>query len=156
MFDWFFKRRLKKARTEDIPYFGLDGQRMYVKLCDVYDGDSCTVVIKFCGQWYRVKCRLMGIDTAELRTKNDAEKEHAIKARTYMEQYLGKVLWADFGEDDKYGRAVVYLYETMDGPSINFMMVREGLAYEYYGQGKVSFEEWFKFSGGRALGQSEP
>ena len=142
MFDWFRKRGLQRSGTKDIPYFNLKGERMFARLCDVYDGDSCTLVIRFGGKLYRVKCRLKGIDTAEIRSSNEDERIHAFKARAFMEQYLDKVLWAEFSENDKYGRALVCLYENKTSPRLNSLLVEEGLAYEYQGGGKKPFEEW--------------
>lgn len=141
MFSWFTKRKLRKATTKDISYFDLCGQKLYARICDVYDGDSCTLIIKTCGRLYRVKCRLMGIDTAELRSKDPLEKEHAIKARSYMDQYLNKVVWAIFFENDKYGRSLVSLHK--DNVCINDALIKEKLAYAYDGQGKKPFNVWF-------------
>ena len=46
---------------------------VYVK--DVYDGDTITVAFPFGDKMFSWNCRLTGVDTPEIRTRNKQEKE---------------------------------------------------------------------------------
>ena len=59
----------------------------------------------------RFRCRLHGIDTAELRSKNAEEKTHAQVARDWLTHLiLDKLIVVQCGEFDKYGRMLVSVY----------------------------------------------
>jgi Kyanoviridae endonuclease len=60
----------------------------YEKVCrliDIYDGDTCKVSLQlFENQIYRFSVRLAGIDTPELRTRNEEEKKAGLAARNLL------------------------------------------------------------------------
>ena len=56
--------------TIDVPEFSLSGYKCYCKVLDVYDGDTITLGFIFSKNIYKKRCRLEGIDCAEIRTKN--------------------------------------------------------------------------------------
>ena len=65
------------------------------KVIKVYDGDSITIAAKPYENYpiYRFSIRLSGIDTPELRTRNENEKKHAIIARDALsEKILDKIV----------------------------------------------------------------
>ena len=45
------------------------------RVVSVYDGDTITIIMRFRWKSFQFKCRLMGIDTPELRTRNEKEKQ---------------------------------------------------------------------------------
>ncbi len=118
--------------------FSLNNHVYQAKVVSVYDGDTITVVFKFAGTFYKWNCRLNGIDTPEMKSKNAAEKQQAIKARDFLrEQILGKIVEITCQEFDKYGRLLVTVkYSDIN---INDLMITEGFAKSYTGGTK---EEW--------------
>ena len=57
-----------------IKRFSLENQRKIGKCVDVYDGDTIQVVFQMQSELFRWTCRLVGIDTPEIRTRNKTEK----------------------------------------------------------------------------------
>ena len=51
------------------------------KICNVYDGDTFTVVYIQNGILCKRRCRCMGYDAPELKTKNPEEKKKAVEAK---------------------------------------------------------------------------
>ena len=58
--------------VKDAPLFSLEGQEIKAKVVSVYDGD--TVKCVFPKKDVKWNCRLSGVDTPELRTRNKIEK----------------------------------------------------------------------------------
>jgi micrococcal nuclease len=121
-----------------IAKFSLNKNAYQAKVTSVYDGDTITVVFKFAGTFYKWNCRLNGIDTPEMKSKNLVEKQQAIKARDFLrEQILGKIVEITCQEFDKYGRLLVIM--NYNNTNINDLMITEGFAKSYTGGTK---EEW--------------
>lgn len=75
---------------------------------DVYDGDTATFEIVFCGEAYHLKVRLLGIDAPELRTHFPQEKKAAQKAKEALqEKILGKVCGLRCLRNDKFHHRTV-------------------------------------------------
>ena len=150
-------------QTANVVRFSLEGQVHWAKCVKTYDGDSIHIVIHFKGGFARFPCRLEGIDTAELRSNNDAERAHAEKARDYLRSRVGgRIVLVHCGGWDKYGRLLVTVFVPNDeGASvaattaagdvdlassctnINDELVRRKFAYAYEGYQRKTFEEWF-------------
>jgi micrococcal nuclease len=104
----------------------------------VYDGDSVTLDIDLgLGIWTKgQKCRLMGIDTPELR---GSERPDGLKAKQRLcELILGKQVAITTHKDKtgKYGRWLVTIWDlSNDGvwTNINDLLLSEGYA-EVYGK----------------------
>jgi endonuclease YncB( thermonuclease family) len=131
---------------DDVPWFNLDGMLLRCKVVAVYDGDTITIVFPFEGKAWREKCRLTGIDTPEIRTKNEAEKAAALRARDWLRgEVLGQKLWVRCGRWDKFGRLLGTLYRERDDattqqrPSLNDELIARGLAVAYDGGTKAVF-----------------
>jgi micrococcal nuclease len=110
----------------------------------VYDGDTITVALDLgLSIKVRAKCRLLGIDTPEIRTKSAAEKKAAYTARDRVRgMILGEtVLLHSVAKPDKYGRLLVKVW-TQGGDCVNQVLLDEGLAREYDGGTKVSYASW--------------
>ena len=102
----------------------------------VYDGDSVTLDIDLgLGIWSKgQKCRLMGIDTPELRGD---EKVEGLKSKQRLcELILGKQVAVETMSDKtgKYGRWLVTIWDLSDDgewTNINKLLLSEGYAKIY-------------------------
>ena len=102
---------------------------------DVYDGDTITVDIDlgFSMSLKKLKVRLTGIDTAEMKSKDPELKKKATAARDWLrEQCLGQQVFLESAGLDKYGRWLGKVY-TAEGICCNEELVRMGLALGYDG-----------------------
>lgn len=123
------------------PLFSLDGLVVKAKCVKCYDADTVHLVFPYRGQLARWTCRLLGIDSAEIRTKNTSEHDHAIRARDYLREcILNKTVTAKCGKFDKYGRLLVVI--MYNGKNMNLDLVDKGHAYMYDGGRKRGFQEW--------------
>lgn len=75
---------LFKKHDINTPKFTLEGTKCVGRVVDVYDGDTLTCVIPVHGQMYKYDIRLNGIDTPEIKTKDENEKKKAIDARDFL------------------------------------------------------------------------
>jgi len=155
--------RLKELTYDNTPVFSFNGRIFLSKVLDVYDGDTLTITIKFEDQYHRINCRLNGIDTPELRSHDEDEKEAAKLAKNHLiflllglkitdensrdgirklcslNNTIVKVKCLDF---DKYGRLLVELYK--DSVCINEKMISDGFAGSYDGGTKGNWKDYFK------------
>jgi len=144
----------------DIGEFTLAGLEDYAKVVHVYDGDTCHVVIKYNDRFAKFTCRLLGLDTAEMTSKDETKKQKAIQARNFLINKVtgqtvkpditkkeikellsksNKLCYVNFFEQDKYGRWLVELYENKnDKKTINQQLIDNGLACSYDGGHKNS------------------
>ena len=150
-------------QTLDIPLFTLKGQIHTAKCVKCYDADTIHVVFSLHGAFTRFRCRLKGIDTAELRSKNSHEKACAKESRDYLKTIImNKIVTIHCFEFDKYGRLFVdvYYHDSNHAPvqhpnqkekggdqisrplHINSHLVECGYAYSYHGGKRLSFENW--------------
>lgn len=156
-------RELYKHHGNNTPYFSLKGLKTYARVIDVYDGDTITVVIDINNFFLKFKCRLNGIDTCEIRSKNIQNKQLAIQARnrlfnliTYhtLDELCNKkeiidfldnntsIIWIHCLDFDKYGRILIDCYSTADEPkSFSQILIDEKLAYSYDGETKLTEEQ---------------
>jgi len=78
-----------KDQNNEIPFFDLKGNTYDVKVVDVYDGDTCTVVFKLGDKFTKFKVRCLGYDSPEMKPSKgikDREKliDLAYIARNYF------------------------------------------------------------------------
>ena len=133
---------LKDVNTENIDYFSFKGKTFYAKPCNVYDGDTFSIVFEYRNELIKYRCRCYGYDTPEMRPslKNpnrDHEKELAQKAKERMIELLNKhekkIIKVECLDFDKYGRLLIKAYNNVDELSINEIMVNEGHGRAYDG-----------------------
>jgi len=109
------------------------------KIISVYDGDTCTALVDLGFNInLKIKIRLFGIDTPELRGE---DRDNGIKSRDRLrELILDKNVTIKTYKDrtEKYGRWLASIYidvpETIIGDiqySVNDILVKEGLAIPY-------------------------
>lgn len=145
IYNLYKKYKLKNLNTNDIKFFTLDKKYIYCLCCDVYDSDTVTLILPIHKKYYKMKCRLLGIDGAELRTKDLDEKRIAELGRDFVkETILGKVIKVQCGDWDKYGRLLVVIYHnTKSKKSLNDILIEKNFAYSYDGKKKKTFSEWY-------------
>lgn len=110
------------------------------EVVSVYDGDTCTCIVDLGFKTSaRIKVRLLGIDTPEIRTKNLDEKEKGLATRDWLrEKILGKKVLLHTKEKGKFGRWLGVIWdleneEPIYENSYNKKLIKEGLAKEYFG-----------------------
>lgn len=129
----------------DAPEFSLEGKELKAKVVSVYDGDTVKCVFPLNDKLYKWNCRLSGVDTPELRTRNKKEKEYGYKVRDYLrEKILNKVVDLECGEFDKYGRLLIKIKCDSEDCSINQWLINNDYAFVYDGGTKKCWEEYLK------------
>ena len=110
------------------------------EVVSVYDGDTCTCIVDLGFKTsVRIKVRLIGIDTPEIRTKDLEEKKRGIETRDWLrEKILGKKVMLHTKERGKFGRWLGMIWELeLDKHdfenSYNKQLINEGFAKEYWG-----------------------
>ena len=94
--------KLKSMDHSKIPLFSFENKIVIARIIDVYDGDTCKIILLQDGKFVRYTCRLLGIDTPEmkpLRNKPNREEEikNAIKCRNRLLQLTSS---CEIGIDD--------------------------------------------------------
>lgn len=119
----------------------------YGKVVKVYDGDTITIVatldfgLYHSPQLYKFSVRLNGIDTPELKTKNENEKKLAMVARDELKKQLdNKIVELKNVSLEKYGRLLADVY--VGDVCVNEWMVTNGYAVRYDGGTKERPEDW--------------
>ncbi len=129
---------------DTIPFVPPVGDCLCIK---VYDGDTITVASRM--PWansplYRFPVRLNGIDTPEMKGKDEAEKRIAVKARDALgEKILNKPIVLKNVTTEKYGRLLADVH--YNGMHLNKWMIEQRYAVEYGGGTKQSPDNWETF-----------
>ena len=133
---------------KDAPEFSLEGQELKAKVVSVYDGDTVKCVFPLNNKLYKWNCRLSGVDTPEIRTRDKVEKQYGYQVRDNLrEKILNKVVTLECGDFDKYGRLLVKIKCDNDECTINQWLINKDYAFEYHGGTKKS---WKEYLGGKA------
>lgn len=129
-----------EEQTADIKYFSLDGYETKAKVVKVYDGDTVHVVFQMFDKYYKWNCRILHVDTPELRTKDLEEKKRGYECREKLSALiLDKIVLLNCSKFDKYGRLLVEITVPETGVKIHEYLISEGLANKYEGKTK---EKW--------------
>jgi endonuclease YncB( thermonuclease family) len=127
-------------QTNDITYFSLDGYETKAKIVKVYDGDTVHAVFKMFDKYYKWNCRILHVDTPELRTKDLEEKKRGYECKEKLcALILDKIVLLNCSKFDKYGRLLVEITVPETGVKIHEYLISEGLANKYEGKTK---EKW--------------
>lgn len=114
--------------------FGFEGETKEAKVVDVYDGDTCKVVFPVLRKLYKFNCRIQGVDTPEIRTRDLAEKEFGKKVRDELrKKILNKVVAIHCGEFDKYGRLLIDIQCKNENQNISKWLIDNDYAFAYDG-----------------------
>jgi endonuclease YncB( thermonuclease family) len=155
--------------TNDIPEFSLCGQVLTGKIVEMYDADTCKIVLPLFNGLCKFTCRLNGIDTPEMKPRKDKVNREAeiINAKKARNEFLRLVcpdskcclnidskkediikeltvnkhlVTVKCLEFDKYGRLLVEI-TPKDGTegTVNDLLVKANLAVPYNGGTKTGF-----------------
>jgi endonuclease YncB( thermonuclease family) len=125
------------------------------KVVKVYDCDTITIAttipysptLKESKIMYRFHVRLLGIDTPEMKTKNEDEKSIAhLAQKALSELILNKKVTLKNTSLDKYGRILANVY-TEDGLELSNWAITSRFAVSYDGGTKkppTSWSEYYK------------
>jgi endonuclease YncB( thermonuclease family) len=108
-----------------------------------YDADTVTFQIPnvhpLLGN--KINIRVLGVDTPEIRTKNKCEKEKARNAKRLVQNLLKRAKRIDLTEvkRGKYFRVIADV--VIDGKSLKYYLLKNGLAVSYDG-GKKKKIDW--------------
>lgn len=123
-------------QTNDLPLYQLEGE-FKCKVVDVYDGDTCTIVLINKGSYEKHKLRMYGYDSPEMKPLMKLEnreqiKADAIKAKKALHDVVfNKIcIFRSMGKD-KYGRLLGTL--MCDHIHVNEYMIGNGYGYSYQG-----------------------
>ena len=110
------------------------------EVLSVYDGDTVTLMIdQGMKHFARVKVRMIGIDTPEIRTKDLDEKKRGYAAKDYLKSRIeGKTIIVQTLKKGKFGRWLGVMWDYKEdaedlGESLNDEMIRMGHAKAYDG-----------------------
>jgi endonuclease YncB( thermonuclease family) len=115
------------------------------KVIKVYDGDTITIASKLHNSndetIYRFSVRLSGIDSAEMKSKNEIERLHAVQSRDALAAIvLGKLVILKNVSVEKYGRLLADVY--YNNIWLNEWMLKNNYAVPYDGGTKIIPNEW--------------
>ena len=153
---------LRTLNIKDVPEYSLSGNTYIGKIVDIYDGDTCKIILLQNEKFIRYTCRLLGIDTPEIKTKSDM----AFQARNRLIQLATnsnieldnkmshsqitklltnntKLVKVQCYEFDKYGRLLIKIFNCDDAScssDFNKILIDEKLANSYDGGTKSTFE----------------
>ena len=100
----------------------------------IVDGDTIKMNIDLGFRtWIKANCRLYGINTPELNSKDEEERNRAKKALEYLSEILivGKTYNIVSYELDKYGRPLVMILIHGLEDSVNNLMLDNNHAVRY-------------------------
>jgi endonuclease YncB( thermonuclease family) len=130
--------QLKRATFVDTPTYSLKGLRTLCKPLKIYDGDTLWIAFIFDHKLRKVKVRMSGYDSAEMRSHQPEQVKIENEAREKLIELLGKdLVEVEFYDNDKYGRPLVKIY--MNKCCINDKMIESGYGKPYDGGKKT---EW--------------
>lgn len=105
------------------------------KLDRVVDGDTVDLVVDLgFNIHHKVRVRLYGIDTPEIRTRDPIEKMAGLAARDFVSDWFAghNYVYVKTYKEDKYGRILGELFVSEDESfSLNEMLIDAGLASKY-------------------------
>lgn len=129
-----------KNSNKSLAEFTFKNKTKYAKVVDVYDGDTIKVAMYLDDNnllLYKYTCRLLGIDSPEIRNKNLELKKFALLSKEILIKLIeNKIVKLECHDFDKYGRVLVQIYiKTVEGEllDINQYMLEYGYCYAYDG-----------------------
>lgn len=124
--------------------FSLNNYSTWVRVVDVYDGDTFKVIMSYRGYVNQWTVRMNGYDSPEMKPlksnpNREKEKEAAKKARDALITHFKNHIFIKIVGFDKYGRLLVEAYNGKT--HINSWMIQNGHGYPYDGGKKKGFSE---------------
>ena len=119
---------------DSVAEFGFKGDTKQAKVVNVYDGDTCKVVFPVLRKLYKFNCRIQGVDTPEIRTRDKKEKEYGLKVRDELrKKILNQVVTIHCDEFDKYGRLLIDIQCKNEEKKISQWLIDNNFAFSYDG-----------------------
>lgn len=144
----------------DTPEFTLKNQFLPARLVNIIDGDSIVVILPVFNNYYKYHVRIDGIDTCEMKSKSESNKNLAIKARDELLELITKhkhhsninkteikdillndlfIVYLYCKDFDKYGRLLADVYtDQYKTTLISKHLIDKKLAYIYTGETKLT------------------
>ena len=98
------------------------------RVCDVYDGDTLTLLCSISGSIYKLHTRITGVDCPEMRGRGDKEKEAAKAVRSVVSSLcMDKICDLEPHGTDKYGRMIADVW-LASGIRLSEFLLSWGLA----------------------------
>ena len=146
------------------PLFTLNGISTFGRVVGIIDGDTLSCVIPLLDRYYKFNFRLNGIDTCEMKSKNQSNKDLAIEARNMLFNLITNkhitndtknevsillnenvyLVWISCQNFDKFGRVLAKISLNESSESFSEILIKNKLAYEYHGDKKLSEKEQFE------------
>ena len=148
------------------PEFTLDKSFIPGRLVDIIDGDSLVIILPVFNSYYKYHVRINGIDTCEMKSKNQDNKILALKARlellclitqdtkqeydinitrTDIKRILNEsvfLVYLECKDFDKYGRLLADVYtDKTKTIMLSQHLLDKHLAYVYTGATKLTETE---------------
>jgi micrococcal nuclease len=123
------------------------------KVVKVYDCDTITIACKVpylttlpeSNIMYRFHVRLLGIDSPEMKSRNEDEKTIAhLAQKSLSELILNKIVILKNTSTDKYGRILANVY-TDDGTELSNWAISNRFAVSYDGGTKTPPKSWSEY-----------
>ena len=142
----YYSLLYKNKTFENTENWSLKDKIFYVKVLKVYDGDTIWITIRLNMKTFKIKTRLFGIDTPEIKPlksipNRDKEIYEAKKSKKFLEDcVLNKIIKIKCGNWDKYGRLLITIFinnNLCSEINLNDLMVEKGLAKKYFGGTKM-------------------
>lgn len=137
--------QLMKIDVTKVPGVICQNDPIRALVVDVYDGDTITVVFLLGDTPIKIKIRIKGIDTPEIRSgkgKLKIEKQAAKKCRDYLNSLVGdKIVTLIITDWDKFGGRVIGTILFDDETCVTDHMIQSGYARPYSGDRK---KDWTK------------
>ena len=117
------------------------------RVIKVYDGDTITIASKLPiekSPIYRFLVRLNGIDTPEMKSSCNDEKNVAHQAQEFVSKLiLNKYVRLENIKNEKYGRILADVY--IGDVHLNELLLKERYAVVYNGKTKIKPNSWLKY-----------
>jgi micrococcal nuclease len=105
------------------------------RVMKVVDGDTIDVEIDLGFGIKRLeRVRLAGIDTPELRDRDEINRQNAKLATDFVVSWVkmnGDILLSTVKDNDKYGRYLAYVSSQSSGEVLNDILLKSELAVKY-------------------------
>ena len=144
---------------DEIPTVPYKGVRVRVFVYDVYDGDTCSILVPFGDEYLKLKIRVLGVDTPEVKVRGaakgtelgDLEEQAGAHVREKVKALIEeKECEVRLDKWDKYGGRVngVVFLESRKYATLTEYLLANYYAKEYHGKKK---EDWTAEELGRIL-----
>lgn len=111
------------------------------RVCDVYDGDTLTLLCSMSGNLYKFHTRITGVDCPEMRGRGAKEKEAAKAVRDIVIALCrNKICDLETHGTDKYGRMIADVW-LPSGIRLSDYLLSWGLARPYAGGTRTPFTD---------------